>query len=106
MQINAIEAKRQEKLAELTSSFQEAYFEIQDNQRIHDLYKKILIPKNEENLEITLQSYRNGDSNFLELLDIQRQQLEFELLSLKALSQSYKYHAQIKELRGQYLKED
>ena len=75
-----------------------AFFEREDNERVLKLYRDTLIPKNKQSLTITQQAYRNGKASFLDLIDIQRQLLAFQLMEQKSLSNIYKQEALIREL--------
>jgi outer membrane protein TolC len=86
------------KRRELERALTTTLFELQDSTRTYRLYTNTLIPKNSQSLKITLQAYRNGKSSFLELIDIQRQQLDFEHMQKKAETRIYKQYARLREL--------
>ncbi|MDD7984362.1 TolC family protein [Lentisphaera marina] len=86
------------KQRELERQLTTTLFELQDSERSYRLYTDTLLPKNAQSLQITLQAYRNGKSSFLELIDIQRQQLDFEHMQKKAETRIYKQYATLKEL--------
>ncbi|WDE95347.1 TolC family protein [Lentisphaera profundi] len=75
-----------------------AFFELEDNERVLKLYRDTLIPKNKQSLTITQQAYRNGKASFLDLIDIQRQLLAFQLMEQRSLSNIFKQEALIREL--------
>ena len=57
-----------------------------------------LISKAKQSLAITHQAYRNGQAGFLDLIDIQRQLLQFQLMQEKSLSDIHKNVALIEAL--------
>ena len=87
----------------LQASLKKALYEIEDNLRVIKLYRDTLIPKTEESLNITLQSYRNAKESFIGFVDIQRQLLNFQLILEKSRRNIAKQKAFIEELTGQKL---
>jgi len=60
-------------------------FKLQDAGRKLDLYGQGLIPKAQQSLKVTEQSYRSASASFLDLIDAQRTLLEFQLAYQRAL---------------------
>jgi outer membrane protein TolC len=69
----------------LKSELKMALYQLRDAKRKLDLYGNALLPKAEESLKVTEQSFRTGDGSFLDLIDAQRTYLEFELAKERAL---------------------
>lgn len=70
---------------QLKAQLQMALFKIRDAERKLDLYGQGLIPKAQQSLKVTEQSYRTAQGSFLDLIDAQRTLLEFQLSYQRAL---------------------
>jgi len=104
-EFTAIRWSRQQKERQLERRLKMALYELEDNERVFTLYDTTLIPKNKQSLKITLQAYRNGKASFLELIDIQRQLLEFQLMQKKSLTKIHKQQAILRELTSLSIKD-
>lgn len=70
---------------QLKAQLKMATFKMQDAKRKLDLYGQGLIPKAQQSLKVTEQSYRSAGGSFLDLIDAQRTLLEFQLAYQRAL---------------------
>ena len=70
----------------LLAELERAMYDYRDARRKITLYNEILIPKARESLTSTLRSYETAKSSFLDLLDTERELLEFELIQRRAQS--------------------
>jgi len=78
----------------------QSWFDHTDAARRAELYQHSLIPKAKESLASSLAGFRNGDSEFLDLLDTQRTLLEFAITAQRARSDSGKALATLSRLAG------
>jgi cobalt-zinc-cadmium efflux system outer membrane protein len=84
----------------LQSQLKLALYRFRDAERKADLYGNALIPKAEESLKVTEQSFEAGQASFLDLVDAQRTYLEFELAYARAKADHEQSLARIKMLVG------
>ena len=87
----------------LEAKLKMALFEIEDNQRVLNLYQTTLIPKTEESLNLSIQAYRNAKESFIGFVDIQRQLLNFQLMLEKSRKNIAVQRTIIEEITGQKL---
>lgn len=80
----ASQKQHQENL--LLAELEQAMYDYRDAWRKITLYRETLIPKARESLTSTLRSYETAKSSFLDLLDTERELLEFELIQRRAQS--------------------
>jgi outer membrane protein TolC len=64
----------------LTALVEQSVFEHEDALRKLRLYRDGLVPKAQQSLNASYTAYQSGDADFLNVLDAQRQLLEFQLL--------------------------
>ena len=86
----------------LSSELTKNLFDISDSRRRINLFKNTLIPKAEESLESTFTSFEAGDSGFLDLLDTERQLLEFQLMLSRAEADLAIYNSKLRSLVGDF----
>ena len=84
----------------LIADLERALFNYRESQRKIDLYKNTLIPKARESLEVSMQAFKAGETDYLNLIDAQRTILEFELSYERALSDRALSFAHIELLAG------
>ena len=84
----------------LAAVTEKVLFEYEDAQRKTSLYSDGLIPKAEQSLNVSYTAYQAGESDFLTLLDAQRQLLDFQLKLEKSLTESSKKLAELEMLTG------
>ena len=87
-------------LADLTRNI----FDISDSKRRIDLFGNTLIPKAEEALESTFTAFESGESSFLDLLDTERELLDFQLMLSRAQADFFIKSSELKALLGDYSK--
>jgi len=75
-------------------------FEYEDAVRKISLYEDGLIPKAEQSLNASYTAYQSGESDFLNLLDAQRELLEFQLNLERARTDASTKHAEIEMIIG------
>ncbi len=78
-------------------------FKIDDAKRKAALYKESLVPKALQALEAFETSFRGGTASYLDLLDAQRDLLNFELIYEKAVTNHEKRIAELEMIVGQEL---
>ena len=94
----AIVNSRADASNQLLAQLKLALYRYHDAQRKIDLYANTLIPKAEESLQVTQQSFEAGKASFIDLIDAQRSLLEFQLSHKRALSDSARQLAVIERL--------
>ncbi len=97
---NASQQKLDEAENELSAMMDRVLFDFNDALRKIRLYRDGLIPKAEQSLNATFASYQAGESDFLNVLDAQRQLLEFQLQYDRARTNFAKKRAEIEYLTG------
>ncbi len=94
----------QEKLEDaqnkIITMVEEAVYMHNDAVRKVSLYRDGLIPKAEQSLNVSFSAYQAGDTDFLNVLDAQRQLLDFHLKYEKAKANLAKTRARIEVLTG------
>jgi outer membrane protein, heavy metal efflux system len=85
---------------QLKAQLKMALYKVRDAKRKLDLYGQGLVPKAQQSLKVTEQSYRSGDGSFLDLIDAQRTLLEFQLAYQRALADHEQALARIELLVG------
>jgi len=84
----------------LVARLERALYGFRDAERKIDLYRDALVPKAEQSLKVTQQSYESGRADFLDVIDAQRVLLEFELSYERALANRSQRLAEIEMLVG------
>ncbi len=85
------------------SALENAFFRFRDAQRRIELYENHLLPKSEESLEVSESAYRAGEVDVIELLDAQREWLNFELELKRSRTDRFKSVGVIEKLIGTHL---
>lgn len=91
---------REDAADRLTAQISRLLSEYRDGRRQQALYRDQLIPQTEQLLNATFTAYQSGESDFLTLLQAQRQLLEFQLAKDKALVAAATKEAQLLMLMG------
>ncbi len=97
----SISHQRQAASNTLSAQVHQVWFEHTDAARRARLYEDSLIPKAKESLAASMIGFRNGDSEFLDLLDTQRTLLEFAITAERARADSGKALATLNRLVGE-----
>ena len=84
----------------LTAAAEEIIFQHDDALRKIQLYRDGLVPKAEQSLNAAYTSYQAGKADFLDVLDAQRQLLDFQLRLDLSITNMAKYKAELDMLRG------
>jgi outer membrane protein TolC len=96
----AAEDQRIETENRLAASLQMALFRFRDAERKVRLYRDTLVPKAEQSLEVTRQSFESGRDSFTSLIDAERMLLEFQLATDRAHADREIRLAEIEMLTG------
>lgn len=92
---------RQEDSANLLQSeLRLALYRYHDAERKIDLYGNTLVPKAEESLAVTKQSFENGKNSFVDLIEVERTLLEFQLAHRQAMAEKGRQAAEVERLVG------
>ncbi len=78
----------------------DSYFRINTAQRQIQLYKDSLIPRAEQSLRVSEESYKADKTDFLNLIDSQRMLLHFQLAYQRALTDFHQNLAELEEAVG------
>jgi outer membrane protein TolC len=84
----------------LDADIQQVLFKLRDADRKINLYKKSLIPKAQQSLEVNRKGYEAGQMEFINLIDAERVLLEFELSYERALADHLISRAALSRLTG------
>jgi len=99
----AAENQHTETRNRLEAGLQTALFRFRDAERKIRLYRDTLIPKAEQSLEVTRESFETGRDSFTALIDAERMLLEFQLAADRALADREIRLAEIEKLTGQHI---
>ncbi|MCK5407684.1 MAG: TolC family protein, partial [Candidatus Krumholzibacteria bacterium] len=89
-----------EVLNRLRAMTEKIVFEYEDALRKTRLYRDGLLPKAEQSLNANYTAYQAGETDFLNLLDAQRQLLEFQLQFERARSNLAIHRAELEMISG------
>lgn len=84
----------------LDADIRQSLFQLDDADRKINLYKKSLIPKAEQSLEVNRKGYEAGQMEFINLIDAERVLLEFQLAHERARADHLIARAQLAQLTG------
>jgi outer membrane protein TolC len=85
---------------ELSAQIEQTLYDYRASQRQIVLYRDTLLPKATQALEATLSAYQSGTATFLDLLEAQRELLDFELMHIRALTSRARHLALLDRLVG------
>ncbi len=97
----AAEELRDETENRLRADLQMALFKFRDAERKITLYGAALVPKAEQSLEVTRESFETGRVSFTSLIDTERMLLEFQLATDRARADREIRIAEIEMLTGE-----
>lgn len=87
---------------QLSSILARNMFDISDSKRRINLFKNTLVPKAEESLESTYTAFEAGEASFLDLLDTERELLDFQLMLSRAQADLVIHASALRSLVGDY----
>ncbi len=96
----ATQQERQDRANGLSTDLQLALFKYQDAERKIALYHDALIPKADENVKVIQRSFESGKSDFLSLIDAERNLLEFQLTYERAVADREQGLSTVEKLVG------
>lgn len=102
LQKKAVEYRQIAVVDNLITRVQEALRDYREASRNYALYSETQIQRTKQALDILLQKYATGNADFEEILELQRQILEYQLAKAKALGKQYIALALIQYLYGKY----
>ena len=100
-QNRAVSSEYTQLMRDLVSKLQMLLFKMRDADRQIRLYKDALIPKTEQSLDATEISYKSGRSDFLSLIEIERELLHFRLSYYRAIRDYEQIKAELEMIIGQ-----
>ena len=86
----AVEAARLDDYGDLQSQFHQMLYHFRDASRRIELYRDNLIPKSHEALQVTLKSFETNHVSYLDVIEVNRGQFEFQLSFHRALADKAK----------------
>jgi len=86
---------------QLAAAVDQVVYEYHDSMRKTQLYRDGLVPKAQQSLGASYTAYQAGEAEFLNVLDAQRQLLEFQLMFERSRSNLAIRRAQLEMLTGQ-----
>jgi outer membrane protein TolC len=96
----ALEKELENEINLLQAKLKVAFNDLQDTRRKMDLFQHALVPKAQQALNVTQEAFITGKVDFLDLIDAQRELLEFELSYERALTMHLKKIAEIEMIIG------
>jgi outer membrane protein TolC len=96
----AAELMLENRMQTLDAEIRQTLFTLRDAERKINLYRKSLVPKARQSLEINRQGYEAGNMEFINLIDAERVLLEFELAYERALADHLIARAELSKLTG------
>jgi outer membrane protein TolC len=84
----------------ISADIKRTLFNLRDAERKIELYQNGLIPKAEQALAVTRQAYESGQLEFINLIDAERQLLEFELNLARARADHLQQRAELARQTG------
>jgi outer membrane protein TolC len=94
---------KQQRENDLLAALETVYFQFRDSRRKLHLYKKALIPRAQQALEVTRSAFEAGKVDSMSLIDSQRTLLKFELACERAQATLFQRFAQLEMLIGKDL---
>lgn len=95
-----LEAQRVGRHRQLVTRLARDCWKLDDAQRRHDLYQRVLLPKARDAMRAIQQDYTGGKSTFVDLMDAQRTLLDFQLVLARARADAALARAGIHRLIG------
>lgn len=102
IELNAVQSRRSAAENRLQTQLEQALRDYRDGKRRVGLYKDVQIQRTLQAIDILTQQYATGDTDFEELLRLQRKLLDYELSQVKAVVDQNSAVAQIEYLYGKY----
>lgn len=99
----AVQSARHEREAvmkKIEAEIEQILFRYREAERLLDLYRETLIPKVRQELDVALEAYQGGEYTILELIDTEKNLLNFELNLLRARADMAIQIAGLEELTG------
>jgi outer membrane protein TolC len=90
------------KLYALESELAQALFDLKDSKRRVRLFRDTLVPKGEESLETTYTAFEAEKASFLDLLDTERDLLDFRLSLARAFADIHIAASKLGSILGEY----
>lgn len=87
----------------LNEDIETRLFDLRDAGRRQRLYEESLVPKVKQELEVILHGFENGQASVLELIEVEKNLLEFELAGCRAVADQAVAVARLEELVGMSL---
>ncbi len=87
---------------EIEANLENALFSFRDAERRTALYQDHLLPRAEESLRVSENAYRAADIDIIELLDAQRELLNFELAMERSKTDRFQAIGEIEKLVGRF----
>lgn len=82
---SAVQSEEEQVVRDIESKFAMVLFALRDSERQIKLYRDALLPKAEQSLKANETSYKGGNTDFLSLIDSQRQLINFQLSYYRAI---------------------
>lgn len=102
IELNMVQSRRTAEENRLQTTLEQALRDYYDGERRVALYKEVQIQRTRQAINILTEQYATGDTDFEELLRLQRKLLDYELSQLEAVVDQNSAAAQIERLYGKY----
>lgn len=102
IELDAIQSRRSAAENRLQTQLEQTLRDYRDGKRLVELYKEVQIQRTRQAIDILTQQYATGDTDFEELLRLQRKLLDYELAQVEAVVDQNSAVAQIEYLYGKH----
>jgi outer membrane protein TolC len=95
--------QREDEENRLVAELEMVLYGYHDGLRKIALYRETIIPKARESLEVTRKAFESNESEYLDLIDVERTLFEFELAYVRAVADTVKALASAERITGEAL---
>jgi outer membrane protein TolC len=95
--------QREDQENRLVAELEMVLYGYHDGLRKIALYRETIIPKARESLEVTRKAFESNESEYLDLIDVERTLFEFELAYVRAVADTVKALASAERITGEAL---
>jgi outer membrane protein TolC len=103
LKLDAQEDSLEEKENFLSFKVEDLYFKLNTNYQLIDLYQNVILPQAQQNFSTSRVSYEQGQVDFLNWLDAERNLIKVKLATVKQVVEYKKIIAQLEYIVGQDL---
>ncbi len=98
--LTRLELQHSSEILRIKADVQQAYDQVQESEKLLQIYQQRLLPLSEETLAAAQADYENGRSDFLSLINAEKQLITTQLNNKKALSDYHRRLAKLEQTVG------